>query len=134
MNTTTQQLLQKIVSQGMNNAEGEDVAALACAYWHEGFLPDVEQIARLPVEQQHLAGYLTEFFSTFNCLALEQSKKLIAAAMAIRQLNPPEPITDNIEVDDIAKEWGLTQGINNYLKDILPFQTRHYKHKKKDES
>lgn len=126
----TQTLLEKVSQKVLDSSSSEQMIRLACAYWHEGFIPDTEKIKMLGEEPQHRAGYLTEFFAAFNCLDSANRKQLIAAAERIRSFKQPRANTDN--PDDIAVGWGLDDNINAFLKDILYYQTRHYRHEKDD--
>lgn len=58
----------KIHLYGFMSFTKEDMVKLACAYWHEHYVSDVNRVLTLDTEELRVAGYLTELFSTFNCL------------------------------------------------------------------
>jgi len=121
-----QNTLEKVAKQGLNASSGDEMLLLACAYWHENFTPDLTRIKLLADREQHVIGYLTQFFSTFNCITDVRTTKLSATANIIRSWTNPTVAKDNF--DDIAAEWGLSESISIFLGDILFFQTRHYEH------
>lgn len=124
MNTFS--LLKKIASNSLTEASSEDIVKIACAYWYEHFLPDIKKIESLPVEQQKIIGYITEFFSTFNCVEKKQAVTLVSIASTIKKHIEPEPSESN--TDEIAAEWGLEDNLNKYHSAFLKYQTRHYQH------
>ncbi len=123
---TTQELLEKISHQGLVSSTKEEIIRLACAYWHEDFLPDTDRLLKLGVEQQKRAGYLTERFSLYHCV--NESRALQLVELAYRIKARVNPIHNNNNPDQVAAEWGLVENINPFLGDILYYQTRHYQH------
>lgn len=121
-------LIEKIAKQELASTSVEDMVSLACAFWHEGFIPDFDKICHLPKNQLQLIGYLTEFFSLFHCVAETRAIELVNLANKIKVIVQPQPTADN--PDEIAAEWGLTDNMNKFLGDILYYQTRHYHHTK----
>lgn len=121
----TQQLLERIARQGLNATSTEDMVRLACAYWYENFIPDLENTLQLPKQQLWIIGYLTQYFSTFHCVEDERALQLVKVAHEIKDIAKPG---QSENVDDIAARWGLSENINKFLGDILYYQTRHYKH------
>ena len=117
-------LLKKIAEHGIENSSSKDIIQIACAYWHDDFLPDNKEIDSLPLKQQQIIGYITEFFSTFNCVEKERALMLVQFANKIKDTVKPAPKPSN--TDEIAAEWGLTENLNKYHKDIMFYQTRHY--------
>ena len=122
-------LIEKIAKQGLASTPAEDMVSLACAFWHEGFIPNFDKISHLPKNQLQLIGYLTEFFSLFHCVAETRATELVNLAGKIKTIVKPQPTSNN--PDDIAAEWGLTENMNKFLGDILYYQTRHYRHIKR---
>lgn len=122
----TFELLEKIAKQGLGATSSEEMVKLACAYWHENFFPDVGKVNQLPSDQQRLIGYLTEFFSMFNCVDESRALRLVDISAKIKTAVNPIPANDN--ADDVAGEWGLEENMNSFLGDILHYQTRHYRH------
>lgn len=119
-------LLKKIAKHGIEDSSKKDIIEMACAYWHDDFLPDLEKIQSLPLEQQKIIGYITEFFSTFNCVEKDRAKKLVQISNKIK--TAVKPVSTPSNNDEIAAEWGLTENLNKFHKDILFYQTRHYQH------
>lgn len=123
-----QALLQKVASTGISAAGKEDMIELACAFWHEGFVPDSAKIMQLDAARRQVAGYLTEVFSTFNVLDVASAKRLLEVA---KQIKSTFEVDIQVESEDeIAGEWGLMEGIGQHLDYLLYYQTRHYVHKK----
>lgn len=126
MDTST--ILLKVAKQGLSASSTDEIVKLACGFWHEGFFPDIDSVKPLPVEQQKIVGYLTEFFSTFNIVEKERAIKLVDLAHDLKiQI---APVVNESNADEIAAEWGLADNLNGFHKDILFYQTRHYVHKK----
>ena len=126
---STEEVLIRIAASGLSKAAKEDVVQLACAIWHEEYVPSVEFILRREKEEQRTIGYLTEFLAAFEVLSLVQIKTLVRVAEEVKeQLHPQYKEVRGL--DDIANEWGMDVGINDYLEHILFYQTRHYKHKR----
>jgi hypothetical protein len=123
----TSSVLNKVARQGLSASSLDEIIKLACAYWHEGFLPDIDSSKLLPVEQQQIIGYLTEFFSTFNIVEKERAIKLVGLAYELK--NQITPVVNDSNADEIAAEWGLADNLNDFHQDILFYQTRHYVHK-----
>lgn len=90
-------------------------------------MPDTDSVKSLPVEQQRIIGYLSEFFSTFNVVEKERAIKLVEFANKLKER--ATPVCNNDNADEIAAEWGLDENLNKFHKDILFYQTRHYEHK-----
>jgi hypothetical protein len=126
MDTST--LLLKVAKQGLLASSTDEIVNLACAYWHEAFLPDIDSAKLLPVEQQNIIGYITEFFSTFNIVEKDRAIKLVELAHKLKK--QVAPVSNDSNADEIAAEWGLAENLNDFHKDILFYQTRHYVHKK----
>ena len=122
----TGDLLTQVAAQGLSSVTKEDMVKLACAYWHEHYVPDVNRVLTLDTEELRVAGYLTEFFSTFNCLEEQDALRLVNVANKIKALLKPG--YRESDLDEIAKEWGMTRNLNPFLADLLFYQTRHYKH------
>jgi hypothetical protein len=125
----TSSVLLKVAKQGLLASSTDEIVKLACAYWHEGFLPDIGSAMLLPLEQQKRIGYITEFFSTFNIVEKERATKLVGLALKLKKKIAPDRNDSN--ADEIAAEWGLDENLNDFHKDILFYQTRHYEHKKR---
>lgn len=121
----TQSLLEKVAAQGLSASSKDEIVLLARAYWHEGFVPDLDRVLRLPSDRQKLAGYLTEFFSMFYCMEEERALALAEVARRIKAAATPRLAENN--KDQLAAEWGLVDTINVFLPDILPYQKRHYR-------
>jgi hypothetical protein len=122
----TSAVLNKVARQGLSASSTDEIIRLACAYWHEVFSPDIDNAKLLPVEQQKIIGYLTEFFSTFNIVKKERAINLVSLAHELK--NQIDPVSNNSNADEIAAEWGLSENLNEFHKDILFYQTRHYVH------
>lgn len=119
-------VLFKVAEQGLNSSTREEFIALACAYWHEDFFPDMASVKNLPHKQQLIIGYLTEFFSTFNVVEKERAIRLVEFSNALK--NQLKPVSNDNNADEIAAEWGLAENINEHHQHILFYQTRHYEH------
>ena len=123
---TKQALLEKISQQGLANSTKEEIIRLACAYWYEDFLPDMNRLLKLGVEEQKRAGYLTEFFSLYHCVHESRALQLVELAHRIKgRINL---VYNKDNPDQIAAEWGLVENIAPFINDILYYQTRHYQH------
>lgn len=121
-----QAVLEKVAQQGLAATSGDEIMLLACAYWHENFNPDLARVKQLTIQEQKVIGYLTKYFSAFNCIDEPHALELIDAANQIKAWAKPTISKDND--DDFAAEWGLADNINQFLPDILFMQTRHYIH------
>jgi hypothetical protein len=124
----TNAVLLAVAKQGLLASSTDEIVKLACAYWHEDFLPDIDSAKLLPAEQQKVIGYLTEFFSTFNVVEKKRAIELVGLAHELK--NQIAPIGNDSNADEIAGEWGLAENLNDFHKDIIFYQTRHYMHEK----
>jgi hypothetical protein len=113
-----------VAKQGLLASSTDEIVKLACAYWHEGFIPNIDSAKLLPAEQQKIIGYLTEFFSTFNVVEKERAIKLVGLAHELKK--QIAPVGNDSNSDEIAGEWGLAENLNEFHKDLLFYQTRHY--------
>jgi hypothetical protein len=95
----TQQRPEKIARQGLDATTTDEMVQLACAYWYENFTPDLEKTLQLPHKQLPVIGYLTQYFSTFNCVEETRTLQLVEVANKIKDVVKP---TQSENVDDIA--------------------------------
>ena len=120
-----QQLLEKIPRQGLDATSTDEMVELVCAYWYENYGPDLERTLQLSHQQLPVIGYLTQYFSTFNCVDDARALQLVEVTNKIKDVVKP---SQSENVDDNAARWGLRENINKFLVDILCYQTCHYKH------
>ena len=125
----TQLLLEKIAKQGLEQSSTDEMVSLACAYWHENFTPDINRIGHIPYKEQITIGYLTKFFLSFHCVSSVRKRALLDIESKIKLIANPKSM--DRDDDEFASEWGMTESINKFIADILPYQTRHYKQAKK---
>ena len=119
-------LLNTMAKQGLSSTTKDQMITLACAFWHEAFVPDVDFFLASSQEEQRTAGYLIEFFSIFNCLNEEETESLLSVTQALKNKLQPNFKASNL--DDIAQEWGMEESIMPFMDELLSYQTRHYRH------
>ncbi len=120
--------LARIAKSRLVNTNAEDMTMVALAFWHEGFVPDVEWAKALDPKGQLVVGYVVEFLAGFNVLCGEERDNLLSVADNLRPFTPLAVEPDEYR-DELATEWGLEQDITPYFEYISHYQTRHYIHK-----
>lgn len=117
-------VIKNLTDDNLSSMSSDEIIQIACAYWHEDYVPDLDKIKKLNAKHQLIIGYLTEFFSAFNCVGKERTSLLVDIAHQIKSWLEPEVNPDNTDI--IAGEWGLSNNINAFHADILYYQTRHF--------
>ena len=86
--------LTRIAKSRLVNTHAEDMTMVALAFWHEGFVPDVEWAKALDPKSQLIVGYVVEFLAGFNVLCSEERDNLLSVAHKLRPVTPTavEPI------------------------------------------
>ncbi len=122
MQSTTEKVLLRIALAGMEKAKREDFIHVACAFWHEGYVPNLSKFRMLSKEEKRVVGYLTEYFTGFSVLNRRQSLALLKVSDKIKVEVKPE-CNEFSRIDPVAKEWGLTAGMDRHLSDLLLYRT-----------
>ena len=66
MKTVCDKLLASVSASRLVLSDPTELERLACAFWHENYVPSHSFLNSLSVEERAVAGYLIEFFSGFN--------------------------------------------------------------------
>lgn len=117
----------KLVSSDLENVCFDDLKTVALAMWYEDFVPDSSNFSG---NDSQVAGYVVDKLMRFNCVPKETKLKL--GEFVRQQKNFVQaPVNEMRELrgrDKLALSWGLGSDLKHYVKDLLPFQTRHYAH------
>ena len=122
---------ERLVSQDFKHASFDDVKLVVLAVWHEGFIPDISQLDEIYAARS--ANYLLDKLKRFNCVPLQQKMKLnrvISLLTSRFELdNVPNTTLDlDSPLESLAIRWGLNSDLKLMIRQLLPYQTRHYKH------
>ncbi|GLS25905.1 hypothetical protein [Marinibactrum halimedae] len=116
----------KVIQSELKDASTEDVILIATAIWHEGFVPDIAWLESLSIEDQCIAGYITEFLAGFNVICKEEREHLLSVSKHFS--SNAKNIAPNKNRDELATQWGVAHDLTPYFEHIAHLQTRHYKH------
>ncbi|MGI3043421.1 hypothetical protein ACRTDM_16985 [Shewanella algae] len=123
----TQEVFDRLVSSEFSLGSFEDVKTVALAIWHENFVPKVTHLSE---SSARAAGYVVDKLMRFNCVSQELKAKLrgvLAQLKSMFSFTPVKPV--KIEgCDKLAQSWGLTTDLKLQVRELLEYQTRHYKH------
>jgi len=125
-----QQAFNRLVSRDLSEASPVDIKTLALAIWHEEFIPDT---VALDIHTARSGLYLIDALMRFNCVSVSSKSELrcLLSSVSFRfNLWNELYVNRTSRVSDIAIKWGLTSDVRLLLRDLLPYQTRHYKHTK----
>ena len=123
-----QQAFDRLVSRDFAEASFDDVKSVVLAVWHEHFVPDV---SRLDANSARAASYLLDRLMRYNCVTPEEQRKLHGVVCLLSRkfnLEKVAVITSDRRVDKSARRWGLKSDLKLMLREMLPYQTRHYRH------
>ena len=121
----------RLVSQDFKYASFDDVKWVALAVWHENFVPDVSRVDDMNAARS--ANYLVDKLRRFNCVPVEQKMKLysvialLSARFELDSVPNTSPFLDS-PLDPLALRWGLDSDLKLMIRELLPYQTRHYQH------
>lgn len=120
-----------LVSQDFNHASFDDVKLFVLAVWHEDFVPDISQLDEIYAARS--ASYLLDKLRRFNCVPLQQKMKLnrvISLLTSRFELDsiPNTALDLDSPLESLAIRWGLNSDLKLMIRQLLPYQTRHYKH------
>ncbi|HFQ4920905.1 TPA: hypothetical protein ACGUPI_003182 [Vibrio vulnificus] len=117
-----QQAFVSLVTKDFSMASFEDVKTVALAMWHEGFVPSVEN---LPESAMAAAGYVVDKLMRFNCVSVELKERLRNVLDRLRA-SFSFVVSQVKGCDKLALDWGLSSDLRAQVRELLPYQTRHY--------
>ena len=125
-----QQKFESIVNSSLTPLSSEDLKSIGLGFWYESYTPKLDGMDSLQLRR---AGYLLDFFMSFNCVSDTRQLELLALTQKIRAKLPDlqselMPITSHSHLDPLAQEWHLNENISAAIQPLLKYQTRHYVH------
>ncbi|MFV8385367.1 hypothetical protein ACNO5E_14865 [Vibrio parahaemolyticus] len=120
----TQEVFDRLVSSEFSLASFEDVKAVALAMWHENFVP---KVTHLPETSAKAAGYVVDKLMRFNCVSPELKAKLRDVLTVLKGMFSFTPVKVK-GCEKLAQSWGLATDLKQPVRELLEYQTRHYKH------
>lgn len=120
----------RLVSQDFKKSSSDDVKTVVLAVWYENFVPDV---SKLDFNSARAACYLLDRLMRYNCVSFERQERLLSIINLLSlefNLDDEIVISTDFKVDKSARRWGLNSDLKLILREMLPYQTRHYKHMK----
>ncbi|HFG2055592.1 TPA: hypothetical protein ACGF4A_003487 [Vibrio cholerae] len=120
----TQEVFDRLVSSEFRLASFEDVKTVALAMWHENFVP---QVTHLSETSAKAAGYVVDKLMRFNCVSQELKAKLRDLLTVLKGMFSFTPVKVK-GCDKLAQSWGLATDLKLQVRQLLEYQTRHYKH------
>ncbi|MBR9898088.1 MAG: hypothetical protein GYB16_17170 [Gammaproteobacteria bacterium] len=136
-NSETQDVFLKIVTTDFRLLPADPLVKLALGIWYENFVPDI--VALNSYISFARAGYVLERLLAFHCVTSDVRKQIQPLIETLgKQLEPHHIIVPKSTVlklrdymgDPLAYRWGLQDSLSSQIQSILPYQTRHYNHKK----
>ena len=109
---------------GLESANPQDVIDAAIEVWYSPQLPTFDT---LDPSQLRTFGYLLDRLSRFHCVAKSRKQQLQNLIEPLRHNIAMAPATSGaIKVDELAVQWELGVDLSQFIKELLPYQTRHY--------
>ncbi|GAA0376578.1 hypothetical protein GCM10009092_45900 [Bowmanella denitrificans] len=123
-----------LVRKDLSAVPFETVRDFALPMWYENFVPDLSKLRSQ--NEVAKAGYLLERLMAFNCVTPDVRQKLkekvAQLELKVAQQHPMlsvEAVTKTqTNTDALALRWGVHESLKKQVKELLPYQTRHYKH------
>lgn len=136
-NAETQDAFLTIVNTDFQVLPPEPLVRVALGIWYECFVPDIEAL------NSHIsfarAGYVLERLLAFHCVTSDVRREIEPLIETLGKLLEPNfiivPKSTVLKMRDytgdlLAYRWGLRDSLSPQIQSILPYQTRHYNHKK----
>lgn len=123
-----QQAFDNLISRDFKDASFDDVKLLALGIWHEEFIPDVKS---LNSKSARPACYLLDKLMRFNLVNINHKQSLIDTIKYLEdkfKISRVETPQQDRKIEKRALEWGLESDLKMMIRQLLPYQTRHYKH------
>ncbi|ENV71695.1 hypothetical protein F946_02775 [Acinetobacter johnsonii ANC 3681] len=120
----TQEVFDRLVSSEFSLVSFEDVKTVALAMWHENFVPQVKHLSEFSAKA---AGYIVDKLMRFNCVSQELKAKLRNVLTELKAKFSFTPVKVK-NCDKLAQNWGLAEDLKQQVRELLEYQTRHYKH------
>lgn len=120
----TQEVFDRLVNSEFSLVSFEDVKAVALAMWHENFVPHVKHLSESSAKA---AGYIVDKLMRFNCVSQELKAKLRNVLITLKGMFSFTPVKVK-SCDKLAQSWGLVEDLKQQVRELLEYQTRHYKH------
>ncbi len=120
----TQEVFDRLVSSEFSLASFDDVKAVALAMWHENFVPSVTHLSETSAKA---AGYVVDKLMRFNCVSQELKVKLREVLAVLKERFSFTPVKVK-GCEKLAQSWGLATDLKQQVRELLEYQTRHYKH------
>lgn len=133
----TQNAFLTVVNTDFQVLPPDPLVRLALGIWYEGFVPDIGAL------NSHIsfarAGYVLERLLAFHCVTSDVRRQIQPLIETLGKLLEPNfiivPKSTVLKMrdymgDPLTHRWGLRDSLSSQIQSILPFQTRHYSHKK----
>ena len=136
-NNETQDAFLTIVNTDFRVLPPEPLVRLALGIWYENFVPDI--VALNSYISFARAGYVLERLLAFHCVTSDVRRQIQPLIEKLGILLEPNftivPKSTVLKMrdyigDSLAHRWGLCDSLSSQIQSILPYQTRHYSHKK----
>ena len=121
----TQEVFERLVSKSFSKASFDDVKTVTLAVWHENFVPTVEHLSS---NAKKAAGYIVDKLMRFSCVSAELKAVLRELLSKLKSMVVVACCAAKRGTDKLAQQWGLDSDLKLQIRELLEFQTRHYKH------
>lgn len=119
-----QQKFEQIVCSSLSALSSDDLKSLALGFWYEDFTPQLIGMTSIKLRR---AGYLLDFFMSFNCVSDARQFELMALTREIKKRLPePKGLSSLHNFDYLAQEWLIAEDVSSAIQPLLKYQTRHY--------
>ena len=120
----TQEAFERMIIGDFSLVTFEDIKNVTLAIWHENFIPKVNHLSELSAKY---ACYVIDKLMRFNCVSVENKIQLRNVLITLKGKFNFMPVEVK-NCEKLAQKWGLKEDIKQQVRELLEYQTRHYKH------
>ncbi|MCL8307621.1 hypothetical protein [Pseudomonas putida] len=129
--------LLELVSDPFRDQDSQKLIETAVVVWYGdiALLQGFSEIARNPSiddASKKKALYILDTLRRYPCVSAERkqvAKEIILKNIVLKSRSGDSLAEERVKtfmLDRLAFEWGLSEDVSALMKDVLPYQTRHY--------
>lgn len=114
----------RMCNAGLDRASKDDVVTVAVGLWHYNQMPTMDGFSDKAMQ---IGAFVLDRLARFACVSLEFKSKVfhfldeVAGQLAKFVSNK----LGSGKTDKLAMKWGVDVDLRDYMKELLPLQTRH---------
>lgn len=114
----------RMCNAGLANACKDDVVTVAVGMWHFGQLPETKGLSG---EALKVGAFVLDRLSRFACVSLEFKNKVFKFLdeLASKVEKFVSLAATHVKMDKLAEKWGVSTDLREFMRELLPLQTRH---------